>query len=128
MTNSRLTDPEILEDRFPVRLRAVRHPPRQWRGGSLAGGDGVVRRLRFLAPDDRRHPLGLPGRVAPFGLAGGGAGAWAETGSGRAMALRGFCPAVPRWRWSPGIVLEIETPGGGGYGPPAASPSSGSAP
>ncbi|MDM7953738.1 MAG: hydantoinase B/oxoprolinase family protein [Cyanobium sp. CZS 25K] len=119
MTNSRLTDPEILEDRYPVRLErfAIRHGS----GGSgrWRGGEGVVRRLRFLAPMTVALLSGSR-RVAPFGLAGGGDGAVGrnrlERADGRLEELAG-CAQVSVL---PGDLLEIATPGGGGYGTSAA--------
>ncbi len=115
MTNSRLTDPEILEERFPVRLEQFAIRRGSGGVGHWRGGDGVVRQLRFLEPMTVSLLSGSR-RVAPFGLAGGGAaalgrnrlqradGAWEELG-GRAERAVG-----------PGDRLRIETPGGGGYG------------
>ncbi len=119
MTNSRLTDPEILEDRFPVRLE--RFAIRRGSGGAgrWGGGDGVVRRLRFLAPMTVAILSGSR-RVPPFGLAGGGDGAVGrnrlERADGRLQELAG-CDQVAV---QPGDLLEIATPGGGGYGAPDA--------
>ncbi|WP_254949599.1 MULTISPECIES: hydantoinase B/oxoprolinase family protein [unclassified Cyanobium] len=119
MTNSRLTDPEILEDRFPVRLE--RFAIRRGSGGTgrWRGGEGVVRRLRFLAPMTVAILSGSR-RVPPFGLAGGGDGAVGrnrlERADGRLEDLAG-CDQVSV---QPGDLLEIATPGGGGYGTPAA--------
>jgi 5-oxoprolinase (ATP-hydrolysing) len=119
MTNSRLTDPEILEDRFPVRLE--RFAIRRGSGGAgrWCGGDGVVRRIRFLAPMTASILSGSR-RVPPFGLAGGGAGAVGrnrlERADGRLEGLGG-CAQVSV---QPGDLLEIATPGGGGFGPSAA--------
>ncbi len=116
MTNSRLTDPEILERRFPVRLEQFALRAGSGGAGARRGGDGVVRRLRFLAPMEaallssrRVHP--------PEGLSGGGAGApgWQAliTAEGEVKELTGcFSIGV-----APGDALEIHTPGGGGYGP-----------
>ncbi len=115
MTNSRLTDPEILESRFPVLLEsfAVRHGSGgagQWRGG-----DGAVRRIRFLEPM-QAGILANRRRIAPFGLAGGGDAAAGinriERSSGEVEVL----PATASVAVSPGDVMVIETPGGGGYG------------
>lgn len=120
MTNSRLTDPEILEDRFPVRLE--RFAIRRGSGGTgrWPGGEGVVRRLRFLAPMTASILSGSR-RVPPFGLAGGGDGAVGrnrlERADGRLEALGG-CAQVSV---QPGDLLEIATPGGGGFGAPGAS-------
>jgi len=115
MTNSRLTDPEILEDRFPVRLE--RFAIRRGSGGAgrWRGGEGVVRRIRFLAPMTASILSGSR-RVPPFGLAGGGDGAVGrnrlERADGRLEELGG-CAQVSV---QPGDLLEIATPGGGGYG------------
>ena len=117
MTNSRLTDPEVLEARFPVVVEHFAIRRRSGGAGRWRGGDGVQRRLRFTAPADAAL---LSGRrvVAPHGLAGGGSGAtgraWIERASGAREALGG-CAEM---RMRPGDVLIVETPGGGGYGPP----------
>ncbi|MET4661791.1 5-oxoprolinase (ATP-hydrolyzing) [Streptomyces sp. PvP037] len=117
MTNSRLTDPEILEWRLPVRLEefAVRRGsggPGRWRGG-----DGAVRRIRFLEPMTV-STLSQHRRVPPYGMAGGGPGAPGahriERADGTVSRLGGSDSADV----GPGDVLVIETPGGGGYGPP----------
>jgi 5-oxoprolinase (ATP-hydrolysing) len=121
MTNSRLTDPEVLEWRFPVRLDsfAIRHGS----GGSgrFRGGDGAVRRVRFLAPMTAVM-LANHRRIAPFGIHGGGPGAcgrnWVERGDGRREEF-GATFAVAM---EPDDVFVIETPGGGGYGAPDADP------
>jgi 5-oxoprolinase (ATP-hydrolysing) len=115
MTNSRLTDPEILERRFPVRLEAFEIRRGSGGAGAHAGGEGVRRRLRFLAPMEVAL-LSTRRRHAPQGLAGG---APAQPGSQRLIEASGtvkeregcFSIAV-----RPGDVIEIETPGGGGYG------------
>jgi 5-oxoprolinase (ATP-hydrolysing) len=119
MTNTRITDPEILEQRFPVRL--LEYGIRVGSGGRglRNGGDGVVRRYRFL------HPVTVSllteRRVrAPFGLEGGGAGA-----PGRNQVLRAGrseperLPGRVEVSLATGDELWIETPGGGGYGPVA---------
>jgi 5-oxoprolinase (ATP-hydrolysing) len=117
MTNSRLTDPEILEDRFPVRLESFARRRGSGGGGRWPGGDGVVRRLRFLAPMTVAILSGSR-RVPPFGLAGGGDGAVGrnrlERADGRLQELAG-CDQVAV---QPGDLLEIATPGGGGFGDP----------
>ncbi len=115
MTNSRLTDPEVLELRYPVRVRA--HAVRRGSGGAGAarGGDGAVRRIEFLEPMDAAL---LSGRrtVQPPGLAGGEPG---RAGGQRVIRNDGSVIALPA-KFSvsvrPGDVIEIETPGGGGYG------------
>ena len=115
MTNSRLTDPEILERRFPVRLEAfgVRHG--SGGAGAQPGGDGARRRIRFLAPMQAAL-LSTRREHAPQGLAGGGA---ALPGRQRLIKLDGSVKDLPG-RFSiyaeAGDVIEIETPGGGGFG------------
>ncbi|MEU6659522.1 hydantoinase B/oxoprolinase family protein [Streptomyces sp. NPDC046821] len=120
MTNSRLTDPEVLEWRLPVLLEefAVRRGsggPGQWRGG-----DGAVRRLRFREPMTV-STLSQHRRVPPYGMAGGAPGALGansvEHADGTVTHLAGSDSADVL----PGDVLVIETPGGGGYGPPPAA-------
>lgn len=122
MTNSRLTDPEVLEWRLPVRLEefAVRHGSGgagQWRGG-----DGAVRRIRFGAPMTV-STLSQHRRVPPYGMAGGEPGALGanriERADGTVTELRGSDSADV----APGDVLVIETPGGGGYGTPPSHPN-----
>jgi 5-oxoprolinase (ATP-hydrolysing) len=115
MTNSRLTDPEVLEWRYPVRLES--YAIRRGSGGSgrWRGGDGGVRRLRFLEPVTVTTLAGHR-RVPAFGMAGGGPGAlgrhWVERADGSVTAMRG-CDSM---RLEPGDVFVIETPGGGGFG------------
>ena len=122
MTNSRLTDPEILERRFPVRLE--RFALRRGSGGAgrRRGGEGVVRRLRFLAPMDAAL-LSTRREHAPQGLAGGQPG---RPGRQALIAASGEVKELPGCfsiRVQPGEAVEIETPGGGGFGPPAADAS-----
>jgi 5-oxoprolinase (ATP-hydrolysing) len=117
MTNSRLTDPEILEERFPVRLE--RFGLRRGSGGAgrWSGGDGVVRELRFLAPLTVALLSGSR-RVPPFGLAGGEPGRCGRNGLARAGAGWQELPGCAELMVAPGDRLRIETPGGGGYGSP----------
>jgi 5-oxoprolinase (ATP-hydrolysing) len=115
MTNSRLTDPEILERRFPVRVEAFAVRKGSGGAGAQAGGDGALRRIRFLAPMDAAL-LSTRREHAPQGLAGGGAAFPGQqrliTASGAVKKLQG-CFSL---KVSPGDVIEIETPGGGGFG------------
>ena len=116
MTNSRLTDPEILERRFPVRVE--RFGVRAGSGGEGArrGGDGAIRRIRFLAPMEAAL-LSSRRENAPQGLAGGGPG---QPGRQRLIAASGAASELPGGfsvTVELGDVIEIETPGGGGYGP-----------
>ena len=115
MTNSRLTDPEILEFRFPVRLESYEIRAGSGGAGRWRGGDGGVRKLRFLEPmtaailsNNRIH--------APFGMDGGAPGA-----VGVNSVLRGDGSVEPlahigKTAMQAGDVFVIETPGGGGYG------------
>jgi 5-oxoprolinase (ATP-hydrolysing) len=115
MTNSRLTDPEILETRFPVLLEefAMRHG--SGGKGLHTGGDGGVRRIRFLEPmtagilSNRR-------KVAPFGLAGGDDGMPGVNRIERKDGRVEILGATATVDMAAGDVFVIETPGGGGYG------------
>jgi 5-oxoprolinase (ATP-hydrolysing) len=116
MTNSRLTDPEILERRFPVRLERFAVRPGSGGGGGHRGGEGTTRRLRFLAPMEAAL-LSTRRTCAPAGIAGGAAG---SPGAQRLVASTGAVrelPACFNLMVEPGDVIEIDTPGGGGYGP-----------
>src|SRR5690606_18186525 len=110
MTNTRITDPEILEARYPVRL--VRFELRRGSGGSgrWRGGDGLVREIEALRPLDAAILSERRSR-APYGLQGGSAAA-----TGRNLLNGQLLPAKCRLRLEPGDRLRIETPGGGGYG------------
>jgi 5-oxoprolinase (ATP-hydrolysing) len=115
MTNSRLTDPEVLEFRYPVRLES--HTLRHGSGGAgrWRGGDGAVRRVRFLAP--MTASILSNGRSVPaFGMAGGAAGLpginRVERGDGRVEPLSHIGSVAMQ----PGDVFVVETPGGGGWG------------
>ncbi|MBL1067213.1 hydantoinase B/oxoprolinase family protein [Streptomyces sp. 7-21] len=117
MTNSRLTDPEILEWRYPVRVEDFRVRTGSGGAGRWRGGDGVERRLRFLAPMTLALLTGHR-RVPPYGMAGGRPGALGTNtllrADGTTVTLQGRDSAEA----APGDVLVIRTPGGGGYGPP----------
>lgn len=115
MTNSRLTDPEVLETRFPVLIEAF--TIRQGSGGEGAyrGGDGAIRRIRFLEAMDAGI-LANRRMIPPFGLAGGGAGACGINRIERIDGTVEILPATASARMRPGDVFVIETPGGGGYG------------
>jgi 5-oxoprolinase (ATP-hydrolysing) len=115
MTNSRLTDPEILEQRFPVRLERFQLRRGSGGKGRWSGGDGLDREIRFLAPMSVALLSGSR-RVAPFGLAGGQAGAlgmaWLREQGGSWQKQHGcFEQSVQA-----GDCLWIATPGGGGWG------------
>ena len=120
MTNSRLTDVEILEERFPVRLE--RFQIRQGSGGAgrWRGGDGVERWLRFLAPQTVCVLSGSR-RVPPFGLAGGEPGQPGENGIQRAGGAWEPLAGRAQVEMGAGDLLRIATPGGGGFGAADAS-------
>jgi 5-oxoprolinase (ATP-hydrolysing) len=124
MTNSRLTDPEVLEWRYPVRVESYEIRRGSGGAGRWRGGDGGRRRLCFLEPMTVTT-LSSHRRVPPFGMAGGKPGApgrhWVEHPDGSVTPMRG-CDSVDV---NPGDVFVIETPGGGGYGPPQTSWSAG---
>jgi 5-oxoprolinase (ATP-hydrolysing) len=121
MTNSRLTDPEILEWRLPVRLEEFTVRRGSGGAGRWRGGDGAVRRIRFLEAMTV-STLSQHRRVPPYGMAGGAPGALGtgrvERADGTVLDLGGSDSADV----GPGDVLVIETPGGGGYGPPSSDP------
>ena len=121
MTNSRLTDPEVLEWRYPVRVEEFRVRAGSGGAGAHRGGDGVVRRLRFLEPLTAAI-VSSGRRVPPYGLAGGLPGACGRNAVERADGTVEELPGVAETAMKPGDVLIVETPGGGGYGaPPAGS-------
>jgi 5-oxoprolinase (ATP-hydrolysing) len=119
MTNSRLTDPEVLEWRFPVILEEFAINRGSGGAGQWRGGDGTIRRLRFR---EKMTAVILANhrRIPPFGLAGGAPGMagrnWVERTDGTRVELT----ACDKAEMEPGDVFVIQTPSGGGYGPPAA--------
>jgi 5-oxoprolinase (ATP-hydrolysing) len=115
MTNTRITDPEILEARFPVRLWQFAIRRGSGGDGRHRGGDGLVREIEALAPITATILSERRAR-APFGLAGGddgarGANAVARNGAREPLPGKASVPLHP------GERIRIETPGGGGYGP-----------
>ncbi len=115
MTNSRLTDPEVLESRHPVLLREFRYRRGSGGSGRHRGGDGLVRRLAFRAPMTVAI-LSNHRRIAPFGLAGGASGATGINRLVRADGKSSELPACASARVETGDEIVIETPGGGGFG------------
>lgn len=115
MTNSRLTDPEVLEWRYPVRLDAFTLRPGTGGAGRWRGGDGGERRIRFLQPMTAGI-LSNGRRVPAFGLAGGAPGALGVNRVERADGTVEQLPGCASVRMQPGDVFVIQTPGGGGYG------------
>ena len=115
MTNSRLTDPEVLEFRFPVRLESYEIRAGSGGAGKWIGGSGGVRRVKFLEPmtasilsNGRKH--------GAFGMAGGEAG---QVGKNTVVRADGSVEAlahIGQAEMQPGDVFEIHTPGGGGFG------------
>ncbi|MDR6215815.1 N-methylhydantoinase B/oxoprolinase/acetone carboxylase alpha subunit [Paracidovorax wautersii] len=115
MTNSRLTDPEVLEFRFPVRLESYALRPDSGGAGRWPGGPGGVRRIRFLEPmtasilsNGRQH--------GAFGMAGGAPG---QPGINRVVRVDGTVETlahIGQAQMAAGDVFEVHTPGGGGFG------------
>jgi 5-oxoprolinase (ATP-hydrolysing) len=116
MTNSRLTDPEVLEWRFPAVVESFAIRPGSGGAGRWRGGDGAVRRLRFTEPVTV-STLSSHRRVAPYGMAGGAAGALGRNVLERADGTVDEMAGADSVEARPGDVLVVETPGGGGYGP-----------
>ena len=115
MTNSRMTDPEVLETRFPVLVEAFAIRRGSGGAGAHAGGDGATRRLRFLTPM-RAAILANRRRVPPFGLDGGASGGVGATCVERADGRVETLGSTASVEMAAGDVFVIETPGGGGYG------------
>ncbi|MFY9512836.1 MAG: hydantoinase B/oxoprolinase family protein, partial [Rubrivivax sp.] len=117
MTNSRLTDPEVLEFRFPVRLDSYEVRTGSGGAGRWAGGDGGVRRVRFL--EAMTASILSNGRSVPaFGMAGGAAGQLGENRVERADGRVEALGHIGSAEMAPGDVFVICTPGGGGCGEP----------
>jgi len=115
MTNTRMTDPEILEQRFPVRVEefSIRHG--SGGAGRWTGGSGITRRLRFLEP---MTATVLSGHriVPPFGVEGGEPGECGENAVRRADGTREVLKGNDEAEMAAGDVFEMKTPGGGGWG------------
>ena len=124
MTNTRLTDPEILEWRYPVVLESFGVNRGSGGAGRWRGGDGSVRRIRFLEAMDltvlSQHRI-----VAPYGLAGGEDGRCGRNWVERTDGTRDDMTGQDHRRVDPGDVFVLETPSGGGYGPPSPFPTVG---
>jgi 5-oxoprolinase (ATP-hydrolysing) len=115
MTNTRITDPEILELRYPVRLEKFGVREGSGGKGRWVGGSGAIRKVRALEPMVATF-VGSRRSVPPFGLEGGGAGApgrqWVERHDGTVQILSGTAQV----ELAGGDMVVIETPGGGGFG------------
>ena len=115
MTNTRLTDPEILEWRYPVRLESFEIRRGSGGRGRWKGGDGIRRRVRFLEPMTAAI-LSSHRRVAPYGLAGGDSGALGRNSVVRTDGSTEILLGADRTEMEAGDIFVIETPGGGGWG------------
>ncbi|MBE0575188.1 MAG: hydantoinase B/oxoprolinase family protein [Desulfuromonadales bacterium] len=117
MTNTRMTDPEVVEWRFPVRVESFALRPGSGGKGKYSGGDGVVRRLRFLEPMTATI-LSSHRQTRPYGLEGGMSGECGENSivykDGTTKLLKGNDEVAVE----SGDVIIIKTPGGGGFGTP----------
>jgi 5-oxoprolinase (ATP-hydrolysing) len=120
MTNSRLTDPEVLETRFPVVVDSFAIRRGSGGAGRHRGGDGVIRRIRFLEPMTVSI-LANRRQIPPFGLAGGSEGSAGSTCLIRSDGETVTLGSTDRAEVAAGDIVEVATPGGGGYGQ-AASP------
>jgi 5-oxoprolinase (ATP-hydrolysing) len=118
MTNSRLTDPEVLEFRFPVRLESYEIRAGSGGDGRWRGGDGGTRRVRFLE-SMTASILSNGRRVPAFGAAGGAPGGLGVNRVERADGRSELLGHIASVQMEPGDVFVIETPGGGGYGTPS---------
>ena len=117
MTNSRLTDPEVLESRFPVLVEEFRIRAGSGGAGRWPGGDGAVRRIRFRETMEAGILSGRR-RTRPFGLAGGGDALPGITRVERTSGEVEVLDSTAGVTMAPGDAIVIETPGGGGYGAP----------
>jgi len=116
MTNTRITDPEVFEQRYPVRLLEFSIRKGSGGAGKHRGGDGVVRRIEFLKPLKLSLLTQRRGPYPPYGLQGGGAG---SLGKNTLVKLDGTVqqlPAQTELNVEAGDQLKLETPGGGGFG------------
>jgi N-methylhydantoinase B/oxoprolinase/acetone carboxylase alpha subunit len=115
MTNSRMTDPEVFEQNFPVIVESFSIREDSGGNGKWHGGNGTVRRIKFTEPVDAAI-LSNHRRIAPFGIAGGDA---ARIGVNRIIRANGSeetLSGTATVQLDAGDTFIIETPGGGGYG------------
>ena len=117
MTNTRMTDPEVLELRYPVRLEEFSVRRGSGGAGQWVGGDGSIRRIRFLEP---MQAVIVASRRSegPFGMAGGAPGLRGEQWVDRADGTRDTLSGTDSAQMAAGDVFVIATPGGGGWGTP----------
>lgn len=117
MTNTRITDPETMERRMPLRVERLQLRPGSGGIGAFPGGMGMVRRIRVLAGCEACF-VGERRRTSPAGCSGGGPG---RAGAQRVIRADGTSEELPGTfaiRLGAGDAIEVETPGGGGFGPP----------
>ncbi len=118
MTNTRLTDPEILERRYPVRLLEFSIRRGSGGRGQHRGGDGVVRRMEFLRPLEVSILSQRRGPYPPYAMNGGEPGALGRNTLRRRDESTTDLGSLNQFSVVAGDILEIETPGGGGWGSP----------
>jgi 5-oxoprolinase (ATP-hydrolysing) len=116
MTNTRLTDPEILERRYPMQVKEFSIRRGSGGVGKNRGGDGVVRRLEFLRPLTLSLLTQRRGPHPPYGMAGGEAGAFGANRLLRADGSEIQLGGIAQLEVRAGDILTVETPGGGGFG------------
>ncbi len=118
MTNTRLTDPEVLETKFPARLTHFGLRPGSGGVGRYRGGEGVIRRIEFLQPVTVSLLTSRRGQYQPYGLEGGGPGAAGLNIRIDRQGQRHELPAACYLELEAGESIELQTPGGGGFGKP----------
>ncbi|MFB2772744.1 hydantoinase B/oxoprolinase family protein [Pelatocladus sp. BLCC-F211] len=115
MTNSRLTDPEVLETRYPVLVESFSLRPHSGGKGKHSGGDGVIRRIKFLE-SMTANILSGHRVIPPFGFNGGEAGQVGRNWIQRQDGTQENLDSTATVQMQPGDIFIIETPGGGGFG------------
>jgi 5-oxoprolinase (ATP-hydrolysing) len=117
MTNTRITDPEILEHRYPVRLRRFAFRSGSGGSGRWRGGDGLIREIEFLAPLEFSI-LSQHRQSGPFGMNGGQTGLVGDQVIFRSDGSRHNLKGIDGCKVTAGDRLILSTPGGGGFGEP----------
>jgi len=115
MTNTRMTDPEVLETRFPVRVDEFSIRRGSGGKGAFTGGDGIIRKLRFMEPMTVTV-LTSHRKTAPHGANGGATGATGENSVIRADGTENAMQGNDVAQMNAGDVFVLKSPGGGGYG------------
>ncbi|AFZ57212.1 oxoprolinase family protein [Anabaena cylindrica FACHB-243] len=123
MTNSRLTDPEVLETRYPVQVESFSLRPHSGGKGKYSGGNGVIRRIKFLEPMTA-NILSSHRLLPPFGLNGGETGQLGRNWVQRQNGTEEDLGSTATVEMQPGDIFVIETPGGGGFGANILTPPS----